>query len=431
LLAAVMGGRKTYMEKVMASAPIVYFPLNETSGSTAINYGTLGVSANGTYKNTYSLANKTLVHPAPLFPDTGGAVDIYTTALRDAFDGEEGAISLWVEPAEAVAWATGSNRIISLVADNSVGGVNAIQIATSPYSVTYGRLFITYAADGTSQSLSYAVKDATPLHVGLSWSLTNDRVRHVIDGTIIETDTGLGTWGNPLKAIYANIAAYASSGSQGWPGWVGDVAIYDREITPAEWQTLHDGGKRTNGVFCVGDSKTDKGGGITGFWPGYLAHDLRTATGLRWSERPLRFGISGYTTAQMKTYIDNNLAALTQRPAVICINLGTNDLPILITESEWKASYTSIIDSLRAKWPGVPIYCAKLWERDSGPDFDTMAGWIDDIIATYPSGVAVGMDERIWLENGDDGATYTTDGCHYSLPAHVVCSQAWIAGMGY
>jgi hypothetical protein len=41
------------------------------------------------------------------------------------------------------------------------------------------------------------------------------------------------------------------------------------------------------------------------------------------------------------------------------------------------------------------------------------------------------MDERVWLEGGDDGATMTTDGVHYSSAGQTACAAAWQTVLGY
>lgn len=120
----------------------------------------------------------------------------------------------------------------------------------------------------------------------------------------------------------------------------------------------------------------------------------------------------------MKTYVDSNLADETFRTDRILINLGANDVGSLPAEATWKANLTSIIDSFRAKWNCV-IYISRVWRRDFETQCDTLATWIADVVATYPSGVYVADDERGWLEGGDDGATMTTDGVHYSAAGQV------------
>lgn len=151
-----------------------------------------------------------------------------------------------------------------------------------------------------------------------------------------------------------------------------------------------------------------------------------------WREVTPRYGIPGYTAAQMKTYIDANLASVAGTANKATLNFGANDVGALPAQATWKASMTSIIDSVRAKWAGVDIYIARPWRRGYATECNSLATWISDIVALYGDGkVHLGMDERVWLENGDDGVTYTTDGIHYTQPAEAVCAAAWKTAMGY
>lgn len=114
-------------------------------------------------------------------------------------------------------------------------------------------------------------------------------------------------------------------------------------------------------------------------------------------------------------------------------NAGANDVAREgeMVEVDWKGHYIHIIDLFRAKWPGTAIYIVKPWRRTYNANCDILAGWIDDILALYPSGVYAGHDERDWLENGDDGATYTSDGTHYNDAGQAVCFNLWKTILGY
>lgn len=172
----------------------------------------------------------------------------------------------------------------------------------------------------------------------------------------------------------------------------------------------------------MGDSKT-----AGDDWVGLLVGDLTDAQGVEWIERAPRGAVAGYTAADWAAAIDSHLALVTGTANIVTINLGANDVSSLPVEATWKADMTGIIDALLAKWPSANIYIARPWRQGEDTDCDTLAGWIDDIVATYASGVYVGMDERVWLENGDNGATYTSDGIHYTADAQQVCADAWLA----
>ena len=43
----------------------------------------------------------------------------------------------------------------------------------------------------------------------------------------------------------------------------------------------------------------------------------------------------------------------------------------------------------------------------------------------------LGPDERAFLENGDDGVTYTTEGVHPNAAGYALTAAQWQAVMGY
>jgi hypothetical protein len=110
--------------------------------------------------------------------------------------------------------------------------------------------------------------------------------------------------------------------------------------------------------------------------------------------------------------------------------LGVNDTTALPAEATWKANYLYIVDAMNVKWPNAIIYIAKVWGRTETADCNTLAGWIDDIVASRAF-LRVGHDERGWLEGGDDGVTMTTDGIHYSVAGNAECAAQWQSVMGY
>lgn len=155
-----------------------------------------------------------------------------------------------------------------------------------------------------------------------------------------------------------------------------------------------------------------------------LIAGIQAATGQQWWEIGPRYGIGGASVGSMKTYVDSNLASVTGAAHLVTINLGANDVGSMPVEATFKANLTSIIDSVRAKWSGVKVYVDLTWSRSRTTEHDTLNGWKEDVIDSYAGdNVFVGMDERIWFENGDDGVTYSTgDGVHYNAAAQPVCA---------
>ena len=177
----------------------------------------------------------------------------------------------------------------------------------------------------------------------------------------------------------------------------------------------------------VGDSKSITTA-ETG-WPQILLPALNAATNSRWEyweeELPRNMASSGATVASRKSSIDSELAEHTETVTDILLDLGVNDLSALPLEATWKADLLYIIDAIATKWPTVRIYICKPWCVGETADANTMAGWIDDVIALRTTNCKAGHDERTWLEGGDNGATMTSDGKHYSTAGHAEAASQW------
>lgn len=167
-----------------------------------------------------------------------------------------------------------------------------------------------------------------------------------------------------------------------------------------------------------------------------------------WTVSSPNFASVGRTVAVAKSLVDAYLAALSATPApehIMC-NLGTNDVggdagDVLSdgTGDLWKSNYLYIIDALHTKYPSAKIYLMKPWKPDvSGSDYtaklnligDTL---ITDIITARSTFVYLGGDERIFLENGDNGATYIKplpDGVHPNAAGYAITAATWKTAVG-
>lgn len=121
------------------------------------------------------------------------------------------------------------------------------------------------------------------------------------------------------------------------------------------------------------------------------------------------------------------VASQTRIPTRILVTLGANDVAGTLVEATWKADYLDILDRFHAAWPDAVVYLSRPWVRTPTTNLNTVAGWIADIQAARSTFVELGPDERVWLEGGDDGATNTTDGVHYSAAGQIAAAAAWYA----
>jgi lysophospholipase L1-like esterase len=145
-------------------------------------------------------------------------------------------------------------------------------------------------------------------------------------------------------------------------------------------------------------------------------------------------GVGSTTVASWATNISTVLAGIETSNIhnYVFINLGINDWDLVMpNETTWKANYQIIIDAVKAKWSTAKIYIVKPWDRGHNSDATTVAGWVDALIAANSGVVYAGHDESGWLKGADDGATMTSDGCHYSAAGNAECIAQWETVLGY
>lgn len=242
------------------------------------------------------------------------------------------------------------------------------------------------------------------------------------------TDLGAGTVKAGLNAASAGLAQAAAAklrvtcaGSNPGAGAIA-VDVWYRQFRAPATMLLTDG-----------DSKTDRHG-----WQRRLVDLLSAADDEPWRELPT-LGLAGYTVATLKAIVDARLAAWAfETPDFILFNCGVNDMGgvggVLPDAAVWKGNLAYILDAYQTKWPAVQVYIAKPCKRDKTTQCDTVAGWVDEVIADGRSGWChVGIDERgaTGLENGDNYVTYTWDGVHYNAAGNEWVAQAWKTVLGF
>lgn len=145
--------------------------------------------------------------------------------------------------------------------------------------------------------------------------------------------------------------------------------------------------------------------------------------------------LSGWRVGDLDTQANGWIASNTQEvPAFlnkfILINVGVNDIGVT-SQASFEASLGSLLDKIHAAWPTTRILVARVWKRGFDSQCDTMDNtWIPNVLATRGSFAAVGIDERVTIKGGDNGATNTTDGVHYSAAGNTAVALAWQSSMG-
>lgn len=182
-------------------------------------------------------------------------------------------------------------------------------------------------------------------------------------------------------------------------------------------------------ILYVGDSKLS----LQRSYPG--VHKNMTGGALLAVESPARLAFSGWSSLTMYQNLDSLLNSAAGTPDFIFYNLGANDEPPGInpppTQAQWTLWTSTNLDKLHAKWPSAQIYVARAWTSNYPALADQRAQWTAAILSTRSSWAFPGPDERVYLENGDNGATMTEDGVHYSPLGEYRTAQEWRKVLGY
>ena len=227
-------GAQSYIDKVLGTQSanlVAYWPLSETSGTTADNAE--GTSArDGTYNNV-TLANSAggTFPTAPLFNGTTSFVEIETASLESALNTSEGTVAIWAKVSGAGAWSDGGLRVAIIF---EVDANNYIVLRKD--SLT-NRFNFFYVAGGTTKSLTHTISSTSWVHYAMSWSAANDEVKMYVDGTQVgSTLTGLGTWaGSNFTKMHIGVN---NESIRWWDGWLLHPAVWDTPLSAAEISAL-------------------------------------------------------------------------------------------------------------------------------------------------------------------------------------------------
>ena len=192
-------GGQTYTQKILAKLPFLYYIFGESSGTTADNAeGT--AARDGTYNSDVSgWPPATGIGDGNTAPTFSGDdfIDGYSTSFRDAFNGQEFCILLWVQVSSA-QWTDGTRREFLRFIDTTTN-IDYVWIAKDS---TNNQWWVRYSANNTVEDIRVASGAPTTFQcLAVRVSLAGDSVRVYVNGVQIGAEqTGLGTWGGTLKS---------------------------------------------------------------------------------------------------------------------------------------------------------------------------------------------------------------------------------------
>lgn len=232
---ATMGGvAPSYTEIIEAMSPIVYFPLDETSGSVVVNYGTLS-SANGTYSGpTLAQIDAPGGGKAPSFDGSNDYVNIYSAALAGAFDGQVGSISWWDKVTNDDVWTDRSTDIAFTLATDAS---NYISYQKRSSNQNYARVY--YDAAGDLVNINTLLAGTGWYHKVITWDDVANEVKLYINGEQWGDTQLASTWTGSLASNSCVIGEYAPPSGLPWNGSISHFAIWDRVLTATELGNLY------------------------------------------------------------------------------------------------------------------------------------------------------------------------------------------------
>jgi hypothetical protein len=218
-------GGPLYSDLVLSLSPLAYWPLNETSGTTAVD---LVGAHNGAYTGV-DLGQAQTPFIAPLFDGTSDYCNIYSTWLNSNWNPALGSIAIWVKVYDAAVLTDGAIRdCIKLRADLQ----NFVDISRTATDNQFG---IYYKAGNVSKSVTPTISATTWQHLALTWDVASNQMIAYVNGEQSgATQTSLGTWVGALSTSQTIIGANVTTPNAVWSGWLAHAAIWTRVLTPLE-----------------------------------------------------------------------------------------------------------------------------------------------------------------------------------------------------
>ncbi|MFC1805784.1 LamG-like jellyroll fold domain-containing protein, partial [Planctomycetota bacterium] len=231
-----------YSAAVLADAPIVYYRLDDPTGSiSAYNRGSLGLDATGAYVNTPNPQATGLLpgHTNPATSLDGSGDQDYIslpshTAINTAAAGYTNkTIELWFDADDASGFGTGSRQVLY----EQGGSGNGLNVYTE------GRRVYAGAWDSTTRKwVSTGIGSGMTHHLALTYD--NGQLIGYLDGQIFDTATGAAnipthTGKNAIGAVsndtyYQSGTGASTTNVSHFAGTIDEVALYNTTLSQAD-----------------------------------------------------------------------------------------------------------------------------------------------------------------------------------------------------
>lgn len=223
-------GRRSYVEKVKALAPIAYWPLNELSGTTAVDAS--GNGRNGTHVNA-TIDQPGFSERSVYYNGTNAHTNIFS--MLSSFNGQTGSVHCAFQIPGA--WNDGSERYAFYISPN--GGLNTFYLRKNGN----GALVAARVASGSAALYIPGNLNTTNwVRFALTWNQPTNQYSCYINGVAM-TNAGatMTVWsGTITDTDRCNLGSITTSSAAAnrWLGSIDDVAIWDRSLSASEVASL-------------------------------------------------------------------------------------------------------------------------------------------------------------------------------------------------
>lgn len=227
---AAIGKKPAYDQKLLrmfGSSLVSYWPMDETSGSAMVDAS--GNGRNGTYTGV------DLAHAAgpdgiyvPFFDGINDFASIYSASFDAAFSGDEGSLLAWCKVHSSADYSDSTHHTVFHV--GFIGDDHIYFLIQNN-----GDLSWCHQTGGATIDIRSTDKPVSWFHAGLTWSLSNQRVRAYLNGAQVSTDqAGQTSMSTYMIESQAMVGAFTNTPFIPWHGWLAHCAVLNREATAAE-----------------------------------------------------------------------------------------------------------------------------------------------------------------------------------------------------
>jgi peptidoglycan/xylan/chitin deacetylase (PgdA/CDA1 family) len=231
------GGVRSYYETILATEPanlIRYFPMDETSGTTAVDHS--GNNGNGTYTDvTLGETGIGDGKTSGQFISAGSRINFSSAATAALFNGQEGTFTCWFKSNSPDDWRSADDHyILYLIVDaNNYLFINK--------RGSDKKLITLYRANGTT---FYHVLPFYQVsgwcHLAFTWSLSDGYIHIYLNG--VEQNVAAAVtqpWAGSLRTDYgAVIGCLGNAWTKSINGHLAHAALWTKALTEAQIQTL-------------------------------------------------------------------------------------------------------------------------------------------------------------------------------------------------